>query len=125
MRASTWIKAGLVAGWLLCGVLAVGWSPSSEASTTYKSKASGAEKYKAEDYVGSESCKACHEQQFANFSRTKHGKLAAAHSWKGETQGCETCHGPGKLHVEGGGDKSKITAFSGLSPRSEERRVGN
>jgi predicted CXXCH cytochrome family protein len=28
-----------------------------------------------------------------------------------------TCHGPGKLHVEGGGDKSKIKTFSSLSPK--------
>src|SRR5215470_7717633 len=116
MRASTWIKAGLVGGWALCGLLAVGWSPLSRAATPDKAKAADAEKYKAEDYVGSESCKACHEQQFLNFSNTKHGKLAASHSWKGESQGCETCHGPGKLHVEGGGDKTKIKAFSSLSP---------
>ena len=117
MRASTWIKAGLVAAWALCCMLVVGWSPLSKASAFDKPKAAEAEKYKAEDYIGSESCKACHDQQFANFSATKHGKLAASHSWKGETQGCETCHGPGRLHVEGGGDKSKIKAFSAMSPK--------
>jgi predicted CXXCH cytochrome family protein len=117
MRGATWIKAGLVGGWALCGVLAVGWSPLSKASTPDKTKPADQQKYKSEDYIGSESCKACHEQQFVNFSKTKHGKLAAAHSWKGEAQGCETCHGPGRLHVEGGGDKSKITAFSSLSPK--------
>jgi predicted CXXCH cytochrome family protein len=117
MRASTWIKAGLVGGWALCGVLGVGWSPLSKASTSDKPKVADSEKFKAGDYIGSESCKACHEQEFVNFSRTKHGKLTASHSWKGETQGCETCHGPGKAHVEAGGDKSKITAFSSLSPK--------
>ena len=117
MGASTWIKAGLVAGWALCAVLAAGLGPLSIASTLDKTKAAEQPKYKPEDYIGSESCKACHEQQFVNFSKTKHGKLAESHSWKGETQGCETCHGPGKLHVEGGGDKARIIAFSSLSPK--------
>jgi DmsE family decaheme c-type cytochrome len=30
---------------------------------------------------------------------------------KAKGEGCETCHGPGKAHVEGGGDKTKIRTF--------------
>lgn len=65
----------------------------------------------ADDYVGSETCKACHEDQFKSFSGTKHAKLAKLDSWKDKVQGCESCHGAGKNHVENGGDKTKIISF--------------
>ena len=64
----------------------------------------------ASDYLGSETCKACHEEPFKSFSKTAHSRLTKAH-WKSERQGCESCHGPGKAHVEGGGDKTKIRTF--------------
>jgi DmsE family decaheme c-type cytochrome len=32
-----------------------------------------------------------------------------------EWHGCEACHGPGKEHVEGGGDKTKIFTFKNAS----------
>ncbi|MEK7725106.1 MAG: multiheme c-type cytochrome, partial [Acidobacteriota bacterium] len=65
----------------------------------------------ADDYVGSESCKACHEDAFNSYSGTKHAKLANLPKWKDKVQGCESCHGPGKAHMEGGGDKTKIISF--------------
>ncbi len=64
-----------------------------------------------DDYLGSETCAACHEDQFNSFSNTKHSKLAKLSSWKNKVQGCESCHGPGKEHVEGGGDITKIISF--------------
>lgn len=71
----------------------------------------------ADDFVGSETCKACHEDQFKNFTGTKHAKLAEVASWKDKAQGCESCHGSGKAHVEGGGDKSKIISFAGKNSK--------
>lgn len=62
-------------------------------------------------YIGSESCKDCHEDQFKSFSETKHSKLANIESWKDKVQGCESCHGPGKAHLEDATDKSKIISF--------------
>src|SRR5947209_8092215 len=52
------------------------------------------------DLVGSESCKNCHEDQFNNFAHTPHAKLANEKSWQGKVVGCESCHGPGKAHVD-------------------------
>ena len=70
-----------------------------------------------DDLVGSETCKACHEDQFKKFTGTKHAKLQEVASWKDKAQGCESCHGPGKLHVEGGGDKTKIISFTGKNSK--------
>jgi len=70
-----------------------------------------------DDYVGSETCKACHEDQFKSFSETKHAKLATLGSWEGKVQGCESCHGPGSQHVEGGGDVTKIISFKDKSAK--------
>jgi predicted CXXCH cytochrome family protein len=71
---------------------------------------------KADEYLGSDTCMACHEQQFKSFSKTAHAKLSQA-GWKAEKQGCESCHGPGKAHVEGGGDKTKIITFENQTAR--------
>jgi hypothetical protein len=61
-------------------------------------------------YVGSDTCKTCHEDIFKNFETTPHWKTTFTKKGP-EWQGCEACHGPGKEHVEGGGDKSKIFTF--------------
>lgn len=62
-------------------------------------------------YVGTDVCKDCHEDQFKAYSHTAHADLAKVSSWKDKVTGCETCHGPGQAHVEGGGDVTKIVSF--------------
>lgn len=69
-------------------------------------------------YVGSDTCTACHDDQAKKVAGTKHGKLHTLSSWRGKVVGCESCHGPGKEHVEGGGDKSKIVSFKTLDPKA-------
>jgi DmsE family decaheme c-type cytochrome len=58
------------------------------------------------DFVGSETCAACHEAVVKGFADNPHTKMALMHGSKGVT--CENCHGAGKAHVEGGGDITKI-----------------
>jgi DmsE family decaheme c-type cytochrome len=58
------------------------------------------------DFVGAEVCASCHQEVAKGFASNPHSKLAEEHGKSGAT--CESCHGPGKAHVEGGGDKSKI-----------------
>jgi DmsE family decaheme c-type cytochrome len=60
------------------------------------------------NYVGAEVCKACHDEAFSKFSKTKMGRLflLQARSPK-EANACESCHGPGKAHVDAGGGKGK------------------
>jgi len=58
------------------------------------------------DYVGMDTCVQCHEDVVKAFKTTPHAA---------SSKGCEGCHGPGKAHVEGGGDKTKIKVFSTMS----------
>ena len=60
------------------------------------------------DYVGSETCIACHQDQDRRFKNTVMGKVMARPRTPQEAHGCESCHGPGKAHVESGGTKESI-----------------
>lgn len=65
----------------------------------------------APQYVGSDTCKTCHEDLYkSNFERTPHFKTTLP-----DGHGCESCHGPGSAHVEGGGDVTKIVSFKTMS----------
>jgi len=51
-------------------------------------------------YVGSETCKTCHEEIFNNLQKTPHFAIetGARKGWKQKS--CESCHGPGSKHAE-------------------------
>jgi DmsE family decaheme c-type cytochrome len=68
------------------------------------------------DYVGSAACKTCHPDVWNNFYKNPHYKSIAAGKPDGPDTGCESCHGPGKAHVDAKGGKATIVAFSELSP---------
>jgi DmsE family decaheme c-type cytochrome len=77
-------------------------------------------------YVGSDTCKTCHEDLYTHFAATAHFATtmdAKLDAHKGvEWHGCEACHGPGKEHVDGGGDKSKIFTFKDATPQQTSAR---
>lgn len=64
------------------------------------------------EYAGSQSCRACHQSEFESVAETKHGKLEKIAAWKDKVTNCESCHGPGKAHVESDGDITKIISFA-------------
>ena len=57
------------------------------------------------DYAGEDACLSCHPTQ--SYKGTAHA-LATNLRTPAATHGCESCHGPGKGHVDGGGDTTKI-----------------
>lgn len=59
-----------------------------------------------DNFVGAEVCATCHEAEAKGFPANPHSRLALEHSTSGAT--CESCHGPGKAHVESAGDVTKI-----------------
>ena len=71
------------------------------------------------DYVGSETCITCHQDQDRRFKNTIMGKVMAHPRTPDEAHGCEACHGPGRSHVEAGGGKDTIPMrFGKDSPNS-------
>jgi len=70
-------------------------------------------------FIGAETCKECHEDHFASYANSIHSR----HAVKGPASedACETCHGPGAMHVEkGGGRGVDIFAFNEKSDPKEK-----
>ena len=76
---------------------------------------SAAQQAPSGDYAGSEACATCHADEVKNFPSNPHAKRAQEHGAKGAT--CESCHGPGKAHIDSGGDVSKIFSFTKATPK--------
>ncbi|MFY9561897.1 MAG: DmsE family decaheme c-type cytochrome [Terriglobales bacterium] len=96
-----------------------------------KDKQAGQAKYQPStdpsQYVGAEVCKTCHEDMpskgfYKNFEDSRHFVTTLDTKKGPEWHGCEACHGPGKEHVEGGGDKSKIFTFKNASAKEISAR---
>jgi len=64
-------------------------------------------------YVGTETCKGCHEEIGTAFYKSPHARTSAKHQGP-QWQGCEACHGPGRSHAEAG-DPANIIRFEQLS----------
>jgi DmsE family decaheme c-type cytochrome len=76
----------------------------------------------AGQYVGSQTCQGCHDQIFKNFQASPHWITTEKTKVTPGAHGCESCHGPGSAHVEGGGDKTKIFTFKGVSSEQITQR---
>src|ERR1700722_15765982 len=53
-------------------------------------------------YVGSQACAQCHADQVHSFAGATHAKLVAT-GGNDTNIGCESCHGPGSVHVDANG----------------------
>ncbi len=113
------IKWALVSGLViigLAGAFSVSLSKTAKPDKPSVPQATAA-KATAGDYVGAETCKTCHEDVYNNFKQTPHFKLTTYTNRAPGDKGCEACHGPGKAHVDSGGDKTKIRTFENMSPK--------
>src|SRR5690242_16628276 len=69
-------------------------------------------------FVGGAVCKTCHPDVWLNFYKNPHYKSVASGAETPERTGCESCHGPGKAHLEARGGKQTIPhAFSLMVPK--------
>lgn len=58
-------------------------------------------------FIGSQSCAECHENITREFPTASHARLRA-HGPNAQNIGCESCHGPGSLHAQSGGERNTI-----------------
>jgi len=115
------IATGVIALFLMAAMQ--GGSPRAMAENHMAaSHATGDHTVDASQFVGAETCKGCHEEQFKSVDASPHFQTSLPKVRGDEAHGCESCHGPGAAHVEGGGDKSKIFAFKGVRPEEISRR---
>jgi DmsE family decaheme c-type cytochrome len=73
-------------------------------------------------YVGAQTCQGCHDEVYKTFMASPHFLTTKETKMTHGARGCESCHGPGSAHVEGGGDKSKIFRFQGARADDISRR---
>jgi hypothetical protein len=66
------MKALLICGFILSTITLLSYDNSSQSAPIGEAEIA---LFKPQDYVGSEACKDCHEDQFKNFSHTSHAQL--------------------------------------------------
>jgi len=104
--------------YLRAGLIVLGVSLISAAAWGSQTPSAPGQTPAPSEFVGVERCAACHEKITRGFADNPHHKLAEMHN--GIT--CESCHGPGRAHVEGGGDTSKIFNPAKAGSREVNRR---
>ncbi len=65
-------------------------------------------------YTGTDSCIPCHDDVHMQYKKTVHYRLSSF-ELSGTVRGCESCHGPGSIHVKEKGGRDNIVSFKALS----------
>jgi len=73
------------------------------------------------NYVGADTCKTCHEEEFKGIEGTRHWNAVLKMKGELRAQSCESCHGPGGAHAEDA-DPKKIFSFKTASSKEINQR---
>ncbi|MBS1705004.1 MAG: hypothetical protein JST40_03960 [Armatimonadetes bacterium] len=87
--------------------------------TAQRKNASFAEKLfaraTADDFMNEEACGECHPSVVKNFSASPHSALVSDSKLPLDKQGCQGCHGPGRIHQAE--ENAEVISYTKLSPK--------
>jgi len=100
MRSRSCLQKVLASCFLLILAASVGSAQKMPESSQGPSVSSRVPEFNAApgEFVGVDRCRSCHKEEVIEFQKTTHSKLTFP--GKDYIQGCEVCHGPGKLHSD-------------------------
>ena len=70
-------------------------------------------------YIGSKECEQCHEEIYRDFATADHA-LLILDGPNALNAGCESCHGPGSIHSDSGGETKTPYSFAVGRPMANE-----